>query len=388
MADRGSFTYLQTGFSAGELSPRIYGRTDLDAYARGAAHLRNVYVDVRGGVSTRPGTQFISFTGNPLYKSRLVPFMFSSLQTYMLEFGHYYMRVYQRGAQVLNDDGTVFEIATPWPASDVWRLRHAQSADTMWLVHPSHQPRKLTRTAANNWTLTAISYGTSVPAPAGVAVSAKVGGGSTTYRYVVTATVGSEESLPSDAAGAVSAAVMSVNGNEFMTVTWEPVAKATIYSIYRQMEVPSDAPDLGALYGLVGTTQGLAYQDRNGQPDFSQCPPQVQNPFQGGAIQSIAISAGGASYSSATYVVVTDPTGQGFRGFPTISGGVITGVVVQQGGWGYTAPVVSFVDPGGGGTGAAGDGTVEPEFGSPGAGDAWAGAEGGANGGGSEGGGE
>ena len=47
---------------------------------------------------------------------------------------------------------------------------------------------------------------------------------------------------------------------------------------YRQMEVPNDAPDLGALYGLIGTTQGLVFQDRNGQPDFSQCPPQVQNP--------------------------------------------------------------------------------------------------------------
>lgn len=377
MADRAAFTVMQTGFSAGELSPRLYGRTDVDAYARGAAHLRNVFVDVRGGFSSRAGTQFLGYVSNPLFKARLIPFMFSSIQTYVLELGHYTMRVYSRGAAVTNPDGTVFELATPWPASDVWRLRYAQSADTMWLVHPAYQPRKLTRTAANAWTLAAIDYATSTPAPTGVSCNPKVGAASTTYRYVVTATIGSEESLPSTPGFTATGAVMSSNGNEFITVSWQPVAKATLYSIYRQLEVPSDAPDLGALYGLIGTTQGLVFQDRNGQPDFSQCPPQVQNPFNGGSILSIAVSAGGAGYAASTYVTVTDATGQGFRGFPTISGGAITGVVVQQGGWGYTGPSVVFTDPTGGGAGAAGSGTVAPEPSNPSSGEAWAGAEGG-----------
>ena len=70
----------------------------------------------------------------------------------------------------------------------------------------------------------------------------------------------------------------------------------------------------------------------------------------------------------------------------SLSGGVITGVVVQQGGWGYTGPSVAFTDPDGGGGGASGSGTVAPAPESADGGEAWAGANGGdANGGGSEG---
>ena len=39
-------------------------------------------------------------------------------------------------------------------AADLFDLQFAQSADTMWIVHPSYHPTKLTRTAHDDWTLT------------------------------------------------------------------------------------------------------------------------------------------------------------------------------------------------------------------------------------------
>ena len=48
----------------------------------------------------------------------------------------------------------VYEISTPYTAAQVFNLQFAQSADTMYIVHPSHEPTKLTRTAHTTWTLT------------------------------------------------------------------------------------------------------------------------------------------------------------------------------------------------------------------------------------------
>lgn len=53
-----------------------------------------------GGVSNRPGTQFVSEVSYSNESVRLVPFIFNQEQTYILEFGHLYMRVYQDGNQV------------------------------------------------------------------------------------------------------------------------------------------------------------------------------------------------------------------------------------------------------------------------------------------------
>jgi hypothetical protein len=110
----------------------------------------------------------------------------------------------------------------------------------------------------------------------------------------------------------------------------------------------------------VGSTQGLTFTDHNVTPDYSQCPEQIMNPFAGGAITSVTVTSGGGGYSIDTYMTITDPTGAGFRGFPVIVGGVITGVVIQQGGWLYTSPTLIFTDPAGGAGAVAAPPSVTP----------------------------
>ena len=58
----------------------------------------------------------------------------------------------------------IFEVATPYPETDLPNINFAQSADTMYLVHPSHAIRTLTRSGHNNWTFTSASI-TGSPSP-------------------------------------------------------------------------------------------------------------------------------------------------------------------------------------------------------------------------------
>lgn len=62
----------------------------------------------------------------------------------------------------------IYEIATPYVEADLFDLRYAQSADTMYIVHPSYDIRTLSRTGSAAWTLaTASIVGTPSPALSG-----------------------------------------------------------------------------------------------------------------------------------------------------------------------------------------------------------------------------
>lgn len=91
---------IQPSFSAGELSPSLYGRVDLAKYHVGVALSRNFFVDYRGGLSNRPGTAIVGQCKDSTTANRLIPFQFSTLQTYALVFGNFTMRVVMDGAYV------------------------------------------------------------------------------------------------------------------------------------------------------------------------------------------------------------------------------------------------------------------------------------------------
>lgn len=47
----------------------------------------------------------------------------------------------------------VFELATPWSATDIHRVQVTQVNNVMYLVHPSYAPRKITRVTSNSFTI-------------------------------------------------------------------------------------------------------------------------------------------------------------------------------------------------------------------------------------------
>ena len=146
-----------TNFTAGELSPRLDGRNDLSKYPSGCKTLENFIVYPHGSAARRSGTQFISEVKTSANKTRLVPFEFSTTQTYILEFGNQYIRIYKDKGQV-QSGGSAVEIATPYLTAELFDIKFAQSADVMYIVHPNHAARKLSRTSHINWTLTQIDF--------------------------------------------------------------------------------------------------------------------------------------------------------------------------------------------------------------------------------------
>lgn len=150
---------LQT-FDGGEMSPLMGGRTDLAKYFNSCSVLQNFLPLVQGPLVRRGGTQYI----NPVKSGRawLIRFQVSERVAYMLEVGPYYIRFYtNRGLLVAN--GEAVEVATPYSAEDLtdsnglFVLRAVQSADTMYLFHPKHQPRKLLRLTPELFQLETVS---------------------------------------------------------------------------------------------------------------------------------------------------------------------------------------------------------------------------------------
>ncbi len=149
----------QPSFTGGELAPSLYARTDLGKYGAGLRTCRNFLIHPHGGASSRPGFAFVAEVKDSAQRVRLIPFVFSVTQQYVLEFGVGYLRVHKDGGTVLNPNGSVFECPTPYLEADLERLAFAGRADTLFLVHPRHAPRKLTRQDHNAWTLSEMTFG-------------------------------------------------------------------------------------------------------------------------------------------------------------------------------------------------------------------------------------
>lgn len=336
-------TLAQRNFGGGEISPALYPRCDLVKYSTGARTLRNFMIQKHGGAASRPGTQFVAEVSNSGNVVRLIPFVFNDSQTYVLEFGHLYMRVHQNGVQltfsaqaisaitkanpavvtiaahglssgqevaisavngmtqvnnrnfkitvidantfsllemdgVTNVDSTgystytsggqaarVYEITTPYGASDISGLRFVQSADVITITHPSYAPQNLSRFGDINWTIVALTFGPNISAPTGLTVSTAPG---TVWWWVVTAVNidTGDESLPS--------AIVQGPNTFPATLSWTAVSGAGSYNVYRNLQ---------GIYGYVGTAGGGAtsFVDEGQTPDLTHTPPVARNPFSG-----------------------------------------------------------------------------------------------------------
>lgn len=141
-------TYLQTNFTAGELSPRMLGRVDIARYQNGARRIENGIPLVHGGVMRTWGTRFVAaakFSGTK--RTRLIPYVFNRSQAYMLEFGDLYVRVWSL-------DGTqLAELVTPYTEDMLFDIGYVQGADTMFLANQALPIYRLRRVTNDEWTL-------------------------------------------------------------------------------------------------------------------------------------------------------------------------------------------------------------------------------------------
>jgi hypothetical protein len=133
----------QTNFTAGELDPRLLGRTDLKSFENGAAKLRNVVVDTTGGARRRPGTAYVTTAPG---EGRLVALETGSSQSYLLVFCEFRVDVYREGIwQAM--------VATPWSQTHLSQIVWAQQDDSLLVVHPDIPPQRLSRESDTAWSI-------------------------------------------------------------------------------------------------------------------------------------------------------------------------------------------------------------------------------------------
>ena len=149
---------FQTNFTAGEFSPLLEGRVELAKYKDAVSKLENFYTFPHGPVDKRPGTRFISTVKTESAKTRLIPFIFSTIQAYVLEFGNNYIRFYRDEGQITSG-GPAYEISTTYTTAQIPDLKFTQSADILYICHSAHAPKQLSRTGHTSWTLSAYDYG-------------------------------------------------------------------------------------------------------------------------------------------------------------------------------------------------------------------------------------
>jgi hypothetical protein len=150
------------------MDPLLRARVDLPAYANALEEATNVVVQPQGGVRRRPGLRYVTALPNSSTESagngvRLVPFEFSTSDSYMLCFTHNRMYVFKNGALITAINAT----ANPYldtsslglTGARLANLGWTQSADTLILVQQDIPPVKIVRGANDaSWTGSVITF--------------------------------------------------------------------------------------------------------------------------------------------------------------------------------------------------------------------------------------
>lgn len=265
-------TIVRNSFNAGELSPLMAARVDQARYASGCRSLNNMLLHPHGAAWRRPGLRFMGRAHAPEAAVRLIPFVFSETQAYVLELGPETLRVWHAGGLVLDEAGEPVRVSTPWRAEHLGALRWCQSADMLYLVSHAGPPRRLERHGHAEWRLVEVSFLPGISAPARLRCTGSPAGGRE-WRYVVTAVhrESGEESLPTAPFSATGPDALSQAAA--ISLAWDAVPEAGEYRVYR-------AGGGSSVYGLLGTAgAGESYVDTGRTPDFDAGPSEARNPF-------------------------------------------------------------------------------------------------------------
>jgi hypothetical protein len=144
---------LATNFTSGELDPLLRGRSDLEQYQNGLERAKNVMVQPQGGLRRRDGLRFIAdFTGFTAFK--LVPFEFSTTDSYLLVFVAGRIYVYKAGVRQtnINGSGDDYITATGLTAAMLNEMDHTQAVDTLIVCHEDLETKRLIRNSDTSWT--------------------------------------------------------------------------------------------------------------------------------------------------------------------------------------------------------------------------------------------
>lgn len=141
--------FRQTSFGSGELSPTMWGRTDLAQYEHGLRRCYNFVITPHGAATLRPGLRYIGDLPAGNY-ARMFPLVVSTGESYILVFGPNYVRIYRR---VTTGDLPFTELSTPYTSSQLFRLKFQQIGRGVLVLCPGVQPHEI-RGSGSSWEIT------------------------------------------------------------------------------------------------------------------------------------------------------------------------------------------------------------------------------------------
>lgn len=133
---------IQSNFVGGEVSPHLYSRVDAATYSSWLKTSCNFIIHPQGGASNRPGTAFVNQAKYSNKKCRLIPFVLSEEEAYVLEVGHQYIRIHTQAGTLL-DGEDIYELETPYLEHELDQIQYVQYEGILYLSHPTHYPHKL-----------------------------------------------------------------------------------------------------------------------------------------------------------------------------------------------------------------------------------------------------
>ena len=143
---------LTNAFNAGELTPDLMGRVDLESLKKACRICRNFLPRTLGGVRRRPGMLYLGEAKYHNKQCRLLPFNFSTTARFVLELGDGYLRFWKDGALV-EVGGSPLELAAPWTEAQLFGIQMVQVNNLIFFTHPSFHPQELRRVSDTSWTL-------------------------------------------------------------------------------------------------------------------------------------------------------------------------------------------------------------------------------------------
>ena len=253
----------QFSFAGGEISTDMWGRQDDTKYQNGLKRCLNFIALPQGPVRNRPGFACVRETKYSDKPCRIIPFVFNSGQTCVIELGDYYARFHAEGGTIMNEEGTApYEVETPWKAEDVFSLHYAQSGDILTVVSNLYDPYEIRRYGWTDWKIPKIEFTPSLPKPTNVkaekASSAASDSNADKYEFKYRVSALDEDKLHESEASDV----VSVKANLYATgttvkISWDKVEGAKYYRVYK---------NIGGLYGYIGDTEDLSIIDDNIAP--------------------------------------------------------------------------------------------------------------------------
>ena len=141
-----------TNFSSGEINPLLANRIDTPAYNNGAKQCRNFALLAEGGIMRRPGTSYLATLAA---ESRIIPFVFSDDEIAIIVLSNNRMDVYNISGTAIVSNYTT---NCNWTTAQLFELNYAQFGDTIFITHRDNPTRKIFRSSASTFTVTAFDF--------------------------------------------------------------------------------------------------------------------------------------------------------------------------------------------------------------------------------------